>query len=731
MIEETIESINSKIEIFKEEMDEYYDEERQPWASFRDQVQYVVVGEKITHIGWNAFSYMTGLEILRCTGDMPTFSYNTTVDINVQGRYPDGNKTWDLTQPQKGSANGGITWSVYQGYSGSCGGNTTWNFDPATGVLTIAGNGRMNAYEQWENPWRFYYNQVKKVVVKGTVEHIGDFSFFRCFQATEIIIEDGVKSVGRNGLQNTKISSILLPDSIESMGMVSLGSCHNLTTLKLPANLKKISEFFVTDCPSLKTIYVGAKVTEVDIAGFANLQGTSILFSGNAPTFHAESFRNASVKVYYPKDDPTWTESVRQNYAANGITWIAYDPNDPNNLPNPDASIPGDSTSDSIIGNGWTYALEVSELYVYPECNTQEIYDFVTSGQLGPIRSVIIEGGFTEIPDSMFAGMSELEAVQLWDGITIIGPYAFADCTALRYVGLSSGLTSIETGAFFNAAALESIVIPDTLTNIGEEAFAQCTRLSDIQFAGSAPATICESAFLDVTADVTYPENDESWLTIAGQQFGGTLSWPTQPATEPDDTVDATVESTLDQLMNAEPGSKVVITESTLTDALLETAKGKDVDIVVSMEDYHWTINGKDITGESLNSIDLSVALNTQNIPAEIIDSIAGNSHAMQISLAHNGEFGFDAALTVYVDPERSGSTGKLYYYTGTELTLVGSAVVDANGSITLPFSHASDYVLILEETASSPASFWWLLIPAATVIAAAAFLLLRKRKNA
>ena len=700
---------------------EFYDEQRQPWASFREQVQYVIVGENITHIGWNAFSYMTGLEILRCTGDMPTFSYNTTVDIKVQGRYPDGNKTWDLTKPQKGSTNGGITWSVYQGYSGSCGGNTTWNFDPATGVLTIAGSGRMNAYEQWENPWRFYYNQIKKVVVKGTVEHIGDFSFFRCFQATEIIIEDGVKSVGRNGLQNTKISSIHLPDSIESMGMVSLGSCHNLTTLKLSANLKKISEFFVTDCPSLKTIYVGAKVTEVDIAGFANLEGTSIIFTGNAPQFHSESFRYSYGRIYYPKDDPTWTNVVGQTYGGSAITWIAYDPNDPENLPEPDNGIPGGNTNEPTVGNGWTYHSETGEFIIYPGCNTQEVYLLITGGQMEPIRSVIIEGGFTEIPDAMFAAMTNLESVQLCEGITYIGANAFADCTALREINLPEGLESIEMGAFFNAAALESIVFPSTLVNICDGAFELCTALSHIQFTGSAPVVIGENAFLNVCAAVSYPEDDESWSEVIGQQFGGSLTWPGQTASDS--------ESTVDQLLNADNGSQVVITQSTVTEDILEAAKGKDIDLVLSMGSYLWTINGADITGASLTSIDLSITFNTQNIPTETIRSIAGDADTMQLSLTHNGEFGFNADLTVYVGPANAGQTAQLYYYTGTELTHICSAVVDASGGITLPFSHASDYVLIIDRDKPQSA-FLFLIIPAATLTVAAAFLLLRKKKT-
>ena len=48
-----------------------------------------------------------------------------------------------------------------------------------------------------------------------------------------------------------------------------------------------------------------------------------ITFVGNAPIFENYIFPDVTATVYYPADNATWTEEVKQNYGGN-LTWIAY-----------------------------------------------------------------------------------------------------------------------------------------------------------------------------------------------------------------------------------------------------------------------------------------------------------------------------------------------------------------------------------------------------------------------
>lgn len=64
----------------------------------------------------------------------------------------------------------------------------------------------------------------------------------------------------------------------------------------------------------------------------------------------------------------------------------------------------------------------------------------------------------------------KIESVEIDEGITGIGNYAFYELNALRSVSLLPGLTTIGDSAF-SCTSIKSIVLPDTITSIGNEAF--------------------------------------------------------------------------------------------------------------------------------------------------------------------------------------------------------------------------------------------------------------------
>lgn len=133
---------------------------------------------------------------------------------------------------------------------------------------------------------------------------------------------------------------------------------------------------------------------------------------------------------------------------------------------------------------------------------------------------------------------------------------------------------------------------------------------------------------------------------------------------------------------------------------ILEAAKGKDVDVVLKMNGYSWTINGKDILSSNLKDIDLAVTTNTNNIPGNVISSIAGNNPVQQLSLAYSGDFGFKADLTLNVGANYAGKYGNLYYYDSTgRMVFMNAGAIGADGNVTLGFSHASEYAIVISDT--------------------------------
>lgn len=139
---------------------------------------------------------------------------------------------------------------------------------------------------------------------------------------------------------------------------------------------------------------------------------------------------------------------------------------------------------------------------------------------------------------------------------------------------------------------------------------------------------------------------------------------------------------------------------------VLEAAKGKDVDIVLDMNGYKWTINGNNIQADNLKDINLSVDTDSDEIPADVISELAGNNPVKQISLAYSGDFGFKASLTYNIGSEYAGKYGNLYYYDSTgRMIFQNAGAIDADGNISLNFSHASEYAVVIADYADNSAT--------------------------
>lgn len=120
------------------------------------------------------------------------------------------------------------------------------------------------------------------------------------------------------------------------------------------------------------------------------------------------------------------------------------------------------------------------------------------------IESVEIAEGITEIQDYAFASAFKLKSVKLPESLKKIGPDAFFHCTSLESIEIPKGIKTIDSFAF-SASGLKSITIPESkeLTSISEKAFYQCQDLKDVHL----PATITDikkDAFGDCPNKLTF-----------------------------------------------------------------------------------------------------------------------------------------------------------------------------------------------------------------------------------
>ena len=166
-----------------------------------------------------------------------------------------------------------------------------------------------------------------------------------------------------------------------------------------------------------------------------------------------------------------------------------------------------------------------------------------------------------------------------------------------------------------------------------------------------------------------------------------------------------------DKIEAAKDGSTVEIKLSTgstkLDKEVFEALAGRDVTLEISLPGgVSWTVNGQDIPENAkLSDLDLGVTLDASTIPVSVINTVTGAVDTIQLSLKHDGEFGFTMILSAPLGETNAGYWANLYYYnTRTRaLEFQSASKIATDGTASFPFSHASDYAIVIDTDSHEP----------------------------
>lgn len=166
---------------------------------------------------------------------------------------------------------------------------------------------------------------------------------------------------------------------------------------------------------------------------------------------------------------------------------------------------------------------------------------------------------------------------------------------------------------------------------------------------------------------------------------------------------------------------------------VFDNIKGKDVTAVFHMDNgLSWTVGGKYITAAKVADLNLGVSTGNTTIPANVLNKVTGGRYSMNITLDYSGEFGLTAILNVNVKAENKGRFANLFYYNPAygSMQFVCADEISEQGMAHLPFTHASEYVIVIDDTImnnvfASPKtgdedmswSLWWLVALAAFAV--------------
>lgn len=143
---------------------------------------------------------------------------------------------------------------------------------------------------------------------------------------------------------------------------------------------------------------------------------------------------------------------------------------------------------------------------------------------------------------------------------------------------------------------------------------------------------------------------------------------------------------------------------------VFDEIRGKDVTIEFDLGGgISWSVNGKSVS-DKVGDIDFKVTYGEEasdTIPVDIINALTGERASMNVTLAYEGRFGFEAVLRINVGAANKGLVANLFYYNEStgELEFISAGEVDEEGFAHLSFTHASDYTIVLDKASMEEAA--------------------------
>ena len=128
---------------------------------------------------------------------------------------------------------------------------------------------------------------------------IEDNGIYYCTQLANVNIPSTLRNLGEAFLFESKITSAVIPEGVESLEFASFSWCPNLTRVEFPASFKKSSDFILYHCTALTEVTCKA-LTPPSVQGFHN--GTPLASCTlKVPSGSISAYENAPIWKNFKK----------------------------------------------------------------------------------------------------------------------------------------------------------------------------------------------------------------------------------------------------------------------------------------------------------------------------------------------------------------------------------------------------------------------------------------------
>lgn len=411
----------------------------------------VVFPSSVAFIGEGVVSECPSLKTVTFLGDAPHLDEKAFFEKTLKVIYLADNTTW--TEEVCQNYGGNVTWLAVPDLSyidgGSCGENVRWWLKD-DGTMIIYGSGDMATYTGW------YEDKAAK----------------------KLVVEQGVTSISEQAFRYGKITSVVLPESVTTIGNQAFMDCKSLETVTMSSSVVKVGEQAFDNTPWAANLPAGPTYLGKVLYIYKEDGATQYTVRDGTYSISDSAFKgNTTLKsVVLPQDLQYIDGQVFQNCTAlqtivipDSVQYINY------------ATFSGCTSLKSVTVGSGVKSIGMDAFY---NCSA--------------LQTLTLPQSVESIGEYAFCGCKNLQSINIPSKVTEIGRSTFYDCRALSSLTLGDRITKIDTYAFYNCG-LTSIRIPDSVTRIEENAFLGCSKLKTIDF-GKNLTYIGLSAFKNCAA---------------------------------------------------------------------------------------------------------------------------------------------------------------------------------------------------------------------------------------